>query len=53
MFWDVEIIAVMSSKHLWNVGQFLPGYVVQHPKDSHHHTHHCENLWSLSKKEAL
>jgi hypothetical protein len=35
-----------GSKHLSNVGQFLPDYRRNVPEDSHLHTHRCEKLKS-------
>jgi hypothetical protein len=33
-----------GSKHLWNVGPFLPDYTTQRPKDSYLHTRSCDNM---------
>jgi hypothetical protein len=33
-------------KLLWNDSQYLPGYMVQHPEDSHLHTCNQENMKS-------
>jgi hypothetical protein len=38
VFWDVAPCSLVGHpddggiKHLWNVGQFLPDYMVQHPQ---------------------
>jgi hypothetical protein len=39
-----------GSQHLSNVGQFLPDYTAQHPKDSHLHTRR-DNLKSQPIEE--